>query len=104
LEFVERVFAANADAYHKQVFELAQELQSKPLDYRNTLASSMGDLNTVALDFPNEENQEVVVEHASGSQLEHQMESAAVRGVRQPVTASTTDIRSIRAAAGGKLF
>ena len=103
-QMVERVFAANADAYHKQVFELAQELQSKPLEYRNTLASSMGDLNTVALDFPNEENQEVVVEHASGSQLEHQMESAAVRGVRQPVTASTTDIRSIRAAAGGKLF
>ena len=103
-QMVERVFAANADAYHKQVFELAQELQSKPLDYRNTLASSMGDLNTVALDFPNEENEEVVVEHASGSQLEHQMESAAVRGVRQPITASTTDIRSIRAAAGGKLF
>lgn len=103
-QMVERVFAANADAYHKQVFELAQELQSKPLDYRNTLASSMGDLNTVALDFPNEANEEVVVEHASGSQLEHQMESAAVRGVRHPVTASTTDIRSIRAAAGGKLF
>lgn len=103
-QMVERVFAANADAYHKQVFELAQELQSKPLDYRNTLASSMGDLNTVALDFPNEENEEVVVEHASGSQLERQMESAAVRGVRKPVTASTSDIRSIRAAAGGKLF
>lgn len=101
---VDRVFATHGDTYNKQVFELAQELQSKSIDYRNTLAESMGDLNTMPLDMPNGDTEEVVVEHASGSALESQMESAAVRGVRSPVVASVGSIRNLQAAAGGKLF
>lgn len=103
---VDRVFATHGDAYHKQVFELAQELQGKSIDYRNTLAESMGDLNTMPLDMPNDENQEVVVEHATGADLEHRMESAAVKTVARTSVLSSTSgsIRNIRAAAGGKLF
>jgi hypothetical protein len=54
--------------------------------------------------MPNEDTEEVVVEHASGAALETQMESAAVRGSRRPVVASVSSIANLRAAAGGKLF
>lgn len=106
---VDRVFAANADAYHKQLFEMAVDLMGKPLDYRNTLAESLGDMNALSqeLDMPNDEGQDVVVEHADALAL--QMESAALRGRRSPVTAAAGaapagSISQIRAAAGGALF
>lgn len=101
---VDRVFSSHADTYHKQVFELAQELQEKPLDYRNTLSESMGDMNTIDQGMPNDENQEVVIEHADS--LETHMESASVRPFRRTVTAGATSgsVGEIRAAVGGKLF
>lgn len=109
---VDRVFAAYGDTYHKQVFELAQELQSKPLDYRNTLAESMGDMNTVPMadmEMPNDATEEVTIEHAGEGEagIASRIEHAAVRPLRA-VTASTKSpagsIHEIRAAAGGKLF
>lgn len=107
---VDRVFAAYGDDYHRQVFELATELQGKPLDYRNTLAESMGEMNTMPStgEMPNDENQEVVIEHAADAQpgIANRMENAAVRPLRS-VTATTQpagNISQIRAAAGGKLF
>lgn len=98
---VERAFAANGDAHNKQVFELATELQAKSVDFRNTLASSLGEMNPILDSMPNDDNQEVVVEHAD---IETRMESAALRGGRIAVTASTSSIQNLRAAAGGKLF
>lgn len=102
---VDRVFATHGDDYNKQVFSLAQELQSKPLDYRNTLAESMVDLNTMPLEMPNEDTEEVVVEHASGAALERQMEGAALRKVTHKVEASSkhnaNSISSISASVGG---
>jgi transcription elongation factor Elf1 len=110
---VDRVFATYGNDYHRQVFELATELQAKPLDYRNTLAESMADMNTmpIADGMPNDENQEVVIEHANGDApgIADRMENAAVRSVRTPVRASVANkpagnITAIRAAAGGSLF
>ena len=113
---VERVFAASGDAYHTQLLELAQELQLKSVDFRNTLSESLSDMNVVdATDYegaPNDETQEVVVETASA--LDRQMESAAFAAAkssasvvkRHSVVSNTgaSRIQSIRAASGGKLF
>lgn len=108
---VERVFAASGDAYHQQVFELAKELQTKPLDFRNTLSESLSDMNvmegTEYEGMPNEDTQEVEIETASA--LDQHMENAAFAaasnptlGKRTAVTASAPrqNIRALR----GKLF
>jgi DNA-directed RNA polymerase subunit RPC12/RpoP len=101
---VERVFASNGDAHTRQLFALAAELQGKSVEFRNELAGSLSDMST--LDMPNEDTEEVEIEHAKLSQ---HMESAALRRTeasRTQVTAGSHDstIGSIRAAAGGKLF
>lgn len=108
---VERVFAASGDTYHQQVFELAKELQTKPLDFRNTLSESLSDMNvmdgTEYEGMPNEDTQEVEIETASA--LEHHMENAAfaasepTMAKRHKTTASLAGGKSI-SALRSKLF
>lgn len=101
----EQVFAAHGDEYNRSLLALAADLQSKPVEYRNTLAQSMGDINPVVddMEMPNGDTQEVVVETAA---LQARME----RGVRPATKVTSTTagqpstISKLRAAAGGSLF
>ena len=104
---VDKVFAAHGDAYHAELLSTAQDLMNKSVDARNELSETLGEMNALAYEgAPNPAEQEVKIDHAevTADSLGSQMENAALRGGRQPVTASSSNIREIRRAAGGSLF
>ena len=78
---VERVFASNADNYHRDLMALATELQSKPLDFRNTLSETLQEMNPVP--------QQSGCDLDDKGDLSGRLESAAIK----PVTASVQTSR-----------
>ena len=101
---VERVFAANADEYHKQLFQTAVELQQSPVEYRNTLTEALKGMNPVVT---SENEDEDTVDTGT---LPIRLENASMKPLKTnvranaSVTASGSTIRSLAAQAGGKLF
>lgn len=99
---VERVFAANADAYHQQLFQTALELQQKPVDYRNTLTEALKGMNPVVASDEEGDDEGTVDTGTLPIRLENASIRPAVKASKPPVVASS--IRALAAQTGGTLF
>jgi len=105
---VDKVFAQYNDPYHKSLFEKAQELLSKSVEFRNELATSIGDMNyqpTTVVDAGDEVDMDETVP------TEARLEGAGLRrGGKTQETSSlaVSDIRStvvdLRSRNGGRIF
>lgn len=78
-KIIDQVFSKYGDSYHKTLFTLATELMQKPVDVRNALSDTIGEV----------QYQEVDEQDAGGDDgedqdqsLEQQMESAAVASTK----------------------
>ena len=105
---VDKVFAQYSDPYHKFLFEKAQELLSKPVEFRNELASAIGDM---AYQVSNADMDEDDADSDEDQTLESRLEGASLRRTgKATVEASldATDLRStvveLRSRNGGRLF
>jgi len=104
---VDKVFAQYNDPYHKALFEKAQELLSKSVEFRNELATSIGDMNYM----PTTEGAGDEVDMDETVPTEARLEGAGLRrGGKTHETASlaVSDIRStvvdLRSRNGGRIF
>ena len=105
---VDKVFAQYNDPYHKSLFEKAQELLSKSVEFRNELATSIGDMNyqpTSVVEAGDEVDMDETVP------TEARLEGAGLRrGGKTQETSSlaVSDIRStvvdLRSRNGGRIF
>lgn len=79
-KMIDSVFSKYGDQYHKTLFTLASELMQKPVDVRNALSDTIGEVQYQEVD-----EQDAGGDEESDQQdqtLEQQMESAAVASVK----------------------
>lgn len=113
-KIVDKVFAGNADNYHRTLFTLAADLMTKPVDVRNELASTMGDVNmVVSADQDQDDDQDDDYQDDDQDQeqssIAHRAEHASMRPARKAVVATTEEtssvsIQNIRRNVGGSFF
>jgi predicted RNA-binding Zn-ribbon protein involved in translation (DUF1610 family) len=108
-KLIDKVFSQFGDQYHKTLLTIAQDLMSKPIEVRNSMAETVGATSYLAT--ATEDDQEGDQETDEGDEdstasLESRMESASITPIRYKGSkeVASPSIRGLRAETGGSFF
>lgn len=92
---INRVFASNGKAYHKDLLEYASEIMSKPLESRNELAELVEDIDSEALNPEVEDDEIELVESSVENRLQTPVSIRKPRTVEKSSVSKTAETSSV---------
>jgi predicted RNA-binding Zn-ribbon protein involved in translation (DUF1610 family) len=101
-KIIEKVFANFSEPYHKTLFALADSLLAKPLDVRNELAKTLGEVTTAELE--DDEDDDTPDEQSASVESRLANPVVSIESKQALRSSQTASVRGLREATGGTFF